>query len=55
MRHTTDGTFGITGGGGEIKYFHAHDGAGVKYLLRAGIRVALLSGRRAAEVAQDII
>ena len=46
----TDGTLGVTGGGGEIKFFHTHDGAGVKYLQRAGIRVAILSGRRAQAV-----
>ena len=46
----TDGTFGITGSGREIKFFHAHDGAGIKYLRRAGIRVALLSGRAAPAV-----
>jgi len=46
----TDGTFGLTGGGGEIKFFHVHDGSAIKYLHRAGIRTALLSGRRARAV-----
>jgi len=46
----TDGTFGITASGSEIKFFHAHDGAGIKYLRRAGIHVALLSGRSASAV-----
>ena len=46
----TDGTFGVTDSGSEIKFFHAHDGAGIKYLQRADIRVALLSGRSARAV-----
>ena len=46
----TDGTFGITSRGGEIKFFNVHDGAGVKYLERAGIRSAILSGRSAKAV-----
>ena len=44
----TDGRITIGHDGREIKTFHVHDGAGIKYLLRAGLRVALLSGRSSA-------
>ena len=46
----TDGTFGVTDGGEEIKFFHTQDGSGIKYLQRAGIPVAILSGRSAKAV-----
>jgi 3-deoxy-D-manno-octulosonate 8-phosphate phosphatase (KDO 8-P phosphatase) len=40
----TDGGCFI-GGAEEIKKFNARDGSGIKYLIRSGIEVALLSGR----------
>ena len=48
----TDGVIRVGADGEEIKSFHAHDGAGIKYLIRAGIPVAILSGRRAKAVAR---
>ena len=48
----TDGSILLSGGGAEIKVFHAHDGAGIKYLERAGIRTAILSGRRSQAVSR---
>lgn len=46
----TDGGIIIGDDGAETKRFHTHDGAGIKYLLRSGIQVALLSGRRCEAV-----
>ena len=46
----TDGSIIWTGSGEEIKVFNVHDGAGIKYLERAGIQTAILSGRRAKPV-----
>ncbi len=40
----TDGRFGY-GAGGEIKFFNAVDGHGIKMALRAGLMVGVLSGR----------
>jgi len=47
----TDGSILVADDGREVKVFNAHDGAGVKYLERAGIRTAILSGRRVPAVA----
>lgn len=47
----TDGTICINADGSEAKTFHVHDGCGVKYLQRAGLKTAILSGRTAAAVA----
>lgn len=41
----TDGSIGIDDRGGESKVFSVLDGAGIKYLQRGGIKVAILSGR----------
>ena len=41
----TDGSILLDAAGGEIKRFNVQDGAGIKYLQRAGYRVAILSGR----------
>jgi len=41
----TDGAIYLDDRGVETKVFHVHDGAGIKYLRRAGLKVALLSGR----------
>jgi len=46
----TDGSITVADDGSELKRFHTHDGAGIKYLMRAGIQVALLSGRRCEAV-----
>ena len=46
----TDGTIAIGPDGEEIKFFHAHDGAGIRYLERAGIVPAIISGRSAKAV-----
>jgi len=48
----TDGVIRVGADGEEIKSFHVHDGAGIKYLIRAGIEVAVLSGRRAKAVSR---
>jgi len=47
----TDGTIYIDAGGREIKAFHALDGAGIKYLHRAGLKSAVISGRSSDAVA----
>ena len=42
----TDGSVGYgPDGGGELKFFNVHDGAGLAMLRRAGIKVAWLTGR----------
>jgi 3-deoxy-D-manno-octulosonate 8-phosphate phosphatase (KDO 8-P phosphatase) len=47
----TDGGCFI-GGADEIKKFNARDGSGIKYLMRSGIEVALVSGRETGATAQ---
>ncbi len=42
----TDGRMGYSAGD-EIKFFNAHDGHGIKMLMRAGFKVGALSGRQA--------
>ncbi len=46
----TDGGIYLDAAGGEVKRFDVHDGTGIKYLQRAGIGTAILSGRRAGAV-----
>jgi len=46
----TDGTVYIRPDGRELKAFNVLDGTGIKYLQRAGLEVALLSGRRSSAV-----
>ena len=46
----TDGTIYLLPDGRELKAFNALDGTGMKYLERAGIATAVLSGRRSAAV-----
>ncbi len=48
----TDGRLWYGAGGAELKAFSAHDGHGMKLLAGAGVRLALLSGRASAAVAQ---
>jgi len=43
----TDGSICIGPDGREWKVFHAHDGTGIKYLHRAGLKTAIISGRTA--------
>jgi 3-deoxy-D-manno-octulosonate 8-phosphate phosphatase (KDO 8-P phosphatase) len=42
----TDGRFGITDEGREVKFFNVKDGLGLRMLLSAGIKVVLITGRR---------
>jgi len=58
----TDGKFIIMPSGDEYKMFNAKDGAGIKYWIRVGGKVALISGResrsvslRAEELGVDIL
>lgn len=44
----TDGRITIDAKGRETKSFHAHDGQGIVLLSGAGVRVAIVSGRRSA-------
>jgi len=46
----TDGRLIYDAHGGESKAFHVRDGFGIKQLQAAGIRVAVISGRRSAAV-----
>lgn len=48
----TDGKFSTLPDGTEIKFFHAHDGLGLKQLMKEGINVIWISGRKADCVAQ---
>lgn len=41
----TDGTILYTAKGEEMKAFNAHDGLGIKYLIKSGVEVAVISGR----------
>jgi 3-deoxy-D-manno-octulosonate 8-phosphate phosphatase (KDO 8-P phosphatase) len=46
----TDGKIIIDNLGNEVKHFHVRDGHGIKMLMRYGIDVVLLTGRRSAVV-----
>lgn len=46
----TDGRLYYGADGAELKAFHTRDGHGIKELLRSGIQVAVISGRRSAAV-----
>jgi 3-deoxy-D-manno-octulosonate 8-phosphate phosphatase (KDO 8-P phosphatase) len=48
----TDGRLWYGPGGEELKAFHAFDGHGVKLLLMAGLKTALISGRDSPAVAE---
>lgn len=48
----TDGRIILDPRGGELVLFHARDGYGITLLLSAGLRVAFVSTRRSAAVAQ---
>ncbi len=47
----TDGAILVHPDGGESKRFHVRDGLGIVAALRAGLKVAFVSGRRSAAVA----
>lgn len=47
----TDGRFYLSNDGVESKSFHTQDGFGIRQLLKAGIEVAVISGRESAAVA----
>lgn len=46
----TDGTIMIAADGSETKRFNVHDGTGIKYLQRAGLHAAFISGRTSEAV-----
>lgn len=48
----TTGELWFTDKGEEIKSFHVHDGIGIKALLRSGIEVAIISGRKTDAVSK---
>ena len=41
----TDGRLWYAADGSELKAFHAHDGAGMKRLLAAGVEIAVITAR----------
>jgi 3-deoxy-D-manno-octulosonate 8-phosphate phosphatase (KDO 8-P phosphatase) len=48
----TDGRLYYGAGGEELKVFHVHDGQGLKRLQKAGVTLAIISGRDSAAVAR---
>ena len=48
----TDGSIMYDDAGREMKTFHARDGFGIEMLQRAGVEVAILSGRKTPAVAR---
>ncbi len=46
----TDGRIGLDSEGREMKEFYVRDGSAIKWLIRAGVKVAFLSGRSSAVV-----
>jgi 3-deoxy-D-manno-octulosonate 8-phosphate phosphatase (KDO 8-P phosphatase) len=46
----TDGRLYYGAGGEELKVFHVRDGHGIKQVARAGVAVAIISGRKSAAV-----
>jgi len=48
----TDGRFYLADDGTESKAFHTQDGYGVRSLIRAGVEVAVISGRRSEAVSR---
>lgn len=47
----TDGSISYTDSGEEIKTFHVRDGHGLRLVLKAGVEVALITGRTSQAVA----
>lgn len=48
----TDGSIILDNEGNEYKSFHVRDGHGIKMLIRAGVQVALITGRQSKVVAR---
>jgi len=48
----TDGQLYFGARGEQLKVFHVHDGYGIQALRRAGVQVAVISGRRSPAVAR---
>lgn len=48
----TDGRIYLDADGREQKVFHVHDGHGIKQAMRAGIQIAVISGRQSRAVEQ---
>lgn len=48
----TDGTLHYSAAGESVKIFHARDGQGIKALARAGVTIAVISGRDSPAVAR---
>jgi 3-deoxy-D-manno-octulosonate 8-phosphate phosphatase (KDO 8-P phosphatase) len=46
----TDGRIWLMEGGREMKQFHVHDGTGIKFLQRAGVITAIITGRESSAV-----
>jgi 3-deoxy-D-manno-octulosonate 8-phosphate phosphatase (KDO 8-P phosphatase) len=46
----TDGRLYYGAGGEELKVFHVHDGFGMKRLQKAGVTIAIISGRESVAV-----
>ena len=46
----TDGRLYFSGHGEALKVFHVRDGHGIKLLMKSGVAVAVVSGRRSAAV-----
>ena len=51
----TDGRFYLSADGIETKAFHTQDGYGIRALLKAGIRIAVVSGRKSAAVEKRML
>lgn len=51
----TDGTIQYTENGEELKAFNAHDGLGIKYLKKAGVEVAVISGRESKPLERRLL
>lgn len=50
----TDGTIYYSGEGESLKAFNAHDGYGLKLLMKAGVQVAIISGRTSAPLVRRV-
>ncbi|HLS79949.1 MAG TPA: 3-deoxy-manno-octulosonate-8-phosphatase KdsC [Steroidobacter sp.] len=48
----TDGRLYFSGRGEDLKCFHVRDGAGIVQVLRAGLQIAVISGRQSRAVEQ---
>lgn len=50
----TDGRLHYGEAGETLKVFHAHDGYGLKKIMKAGIKVAIISGRKSAPLVKRL-